>query len=54
MYQVAIFNEVFEKITNFEKQIVGDCDVDDQLLAAPPLIYTINHKDVAMSVAIKS
>ena len=50
MYQVAIFNEVFEKITNFEKQIVGDCDVDDQLLAAPPLISSINYKDVVIFV----
>jgi len=36
----------------FGKQIIGDSDIDDQLLAVLPLIYTINQRDVVSSVAI--
>ena len=45
-YHVTIFNDVFKKVRNFGKQIIGDSDIDDQLLAAPPVIYTINQRDV--------
>jgi len=49
---VTIFNGVFEKVRNFGKQIIEDSDINDQLLAVPPLIHTINQRDVVSSVAI--
>ena len=33
-------------------QVVGDVDIYDQLLSAPPLIHTINQKDIVSSVSI--
>ena len=51
-YHVTIFNDVFDKIRNFGKQIIEDADIDDQLLSSPPLSYTVNQKDIVTSVAI--
>jgi len=51
-YHVTIFNDVLEKVRNLGKQVVGDVDIYDQLLSAPPLIYTINQKDIVSSVSI--
>jgi len=49
---VAIFNNVLEKVRNLGKQVVGNVDIYDQLLSAPPLIYTINQKDIVLSISI--
>ena len=52
VYHVTIFNDILEKVRNLGKQVVGDVDIDDQLLSAPPLIYTINQKDIVSSVSV--
>ena len=51
VHHVTIFNDVFEKVWNFGKQIIRDSDINDQLLAANPLNYRINQKDIISSVA---
>lgn len=38
VYRVTIFSDMLEKIRSFGKQIVGDNNADDELLAAPCLI----------------
>jgi len=48
----TIFNDVLEKVRKLGKQVVGDVDIYDQLLSAPPLIHTINQKDIVSSVSI--
>jgi len=50
VYCTTTFNDVLEKIRSFT---TGEHNLDNQLLAAPPLIYTINHKEIVSSVAME-
>jgi len=51
MYRVAIFNQLFEEISNHGKQVIGEGELADYLLSAPTLKYTITSKDTVSSVS---
>ena len=50
-YRVAIFEEVLSIVSGYGRDVVGECDIEDQLLSSPPLKYTINQKDIVCSIS---
>lgn len=51
-HRVTMFDEVLSIVSGYAiRDQLGECDIEDQLLSAPPLSYTINQKDIVCSIS---
>ena len=50
-YKVTIFNDILNQILVYAVPHTSSIDLEDQLLSAPVLVYTINSKDTVTSVS---
>ena len=50
-HRIIIFDEVLEIVSRHGRDAAGECDIEDQLLSAPSLNYTINQKDIVCSIS---
>ena len=50
-YKVTIFNDILNQILVYAVPHTSSINLEDQLLSAPVLVYTINSKDTVTSVS---
>ena len=55
-HKVTIFNKVLSIVSRYGKDAIrdqqGECDIEHQLLSAPPSSYTLNQKDIILNFAL--